>query len=109
MLTRPALPVLPPSHHAGTIKRHGFSRGPMTHGSKNHRIPGSIGMSATPARVLPGKKMAGKMGNVMAKERKLQVVKVDEELGCMLIRGSTPGKPGGMLRITPAKIVGKNV
>lgn len=81
----------------------------MTHGSKNHRIPGSIGMSATPARVLPGKKMAGKMGNVMAKERKLQVVKVDEELGCMLIRGSTPGKPGGMLRITPAKIVGKNV
>lgn len=66
-------------------------------------------MSATPARVLPGKKMAGKMGNVMAKERKLQVVKVDEELGCMLIRGSTPGKPGGMLRITPAKIVGKNV
>ena len=94
---------------AGTIKRHGFSRGPMTHGSKNHRIPGSIGMGTDPGRVLPGKPMAGKMGNAMVKERKLEVIKIDEELGCMLVKGSIPGKPGVMCRITPAKIVGSNV
>ena len=57
----------------GGTKRHGFARGPMTHGSKSHRQPGSIGMSATPARVLPGKKMPGQMGNTMVKARKLKV------------------------------------
>lgn len=93
----------------GTVKRHGFSRGPMAHGSKNHRKPGSIGMSATPARVLPGKKMAGKMGNKMVKARKLKVVKVDDELGVVLVKGSVPGKPGSTVRVTPAKIVGVNV
>jgi large subunit ribosomal protein L3 len=48
---------------SGLQKRHNFSRGPMTHGSKNHREPGSIGMGTTPGRVLPGKKMAGQLGN----------------------------------------------
>jgi large subunit ribosomal protein L3 len=52
---------------AGNQKRHNFSRGPMTHGSKNHRLPGSVGAGSTPGRVYPGKKMAGQLGNKTVK------------------------------------------
>mmetsp|Transcript_33999 Transcript_33999/g.74398 ORF Transcript_33999/g.74398 Transcript_33999/m.74398 type:complete len:281 (-) Transcript_33999:356-1198(-) len=93
----------------GGIKRWGFKRGLMTHGSKSHREHGSTGPGSTPGRVFPGLKAAGQMGNKTAKERKLQIVRVDAENKCILVKGSVPGKPGGLLRIAPSKIVGKNV
>lgn len=92
---------------AGYQKRHHFKRGPMAHGSKNHRLPGSIGAGTTPGRVFPGKRMAGRMGNATVTIRKLQVVRVDSERNLLLIKGSLPGKPGSLVSITPAKIVGR--
>jgi large subunit ribosomal protein L3 len=62
---------------SGLQKRHNFSRGPMTHGSKNHRAPGSIGMGTTPGRVLPGKKMAGQLGNKITTIKKLKVIQIN--------------------------------
>ena len=70
----------------GTVKRHNFSRGPMAHGSKNHREPGSIGAGTTPSRVIKGKRMAGNMGNERVTITKLKLVKVDSENGLILIR-----------------------
>ncbi|CAL9116445.1 large ribosomal subunit protein uL3c-like [Musa acuminata AAA Group] len=93
----------------GGIKRHNFRRGLMTHGSKSHRALGSIGAGTTPGRVYKGKKMPGRMGGTKTKIRKLRVVKVDSELRVVMIKGAVPGKPGNLLRITPAKIVGKNI
>ncbi|KAL5981769.1 Large ribosomal subunit protein uL3c [Asimina triloba] len=93
----------------GGIKRHNFRRGPMTHGSKSHRALGSIGAGTTPGRVYKGKKMPGRMGGTKTKIRKLKVVKIDTELRVVMIKGAVPGKPGNLLRITPAKIVGKNI
>ncbi len=75
----------------GTIKRHGFNRGPVTHGSHNVRAPGSIGASATPSRVLPGLRGAGQMGNKRVTQRGLQVVGVDAERNLLMVRGSVPG------------------
>ncbi len=92
---------------AGYQKRHNFRRGSMTHGSKNHRLPGSTGAGTTPGRVYPGKKMAGQYGATKVTTRKLQVVRVDAERNLLLIKGAVPGKPGGLLNITPTKIVGK--
>ncbi len=92
---------------SGNQKRHNFSRGPMTHGSKNHRLPGSIGPGTTPGRVYPGKKMAGQLGNARVTVRKLAVVKVDGERNVLLVKGAVPGKPGALLNIVPANIVGK--
>jgi len=91
---------------AGNQKRHNFHRGPMTHGSKSHRLPGSIGPGTTPGRVYPGKKMAGQLGNKQVTIRKLQVVKIDAENNLLVIKGTIPGKPGGLLSIAPANIVG---
>ncbi|XP_059458834.1 large ribosomal subunit protein uL3c [Corylus avellana] len=93
----------------GGIKRHNFKRGPMTHGSKSHRALGSIGAGTTPGRVYKGKKMPGRMGGTKTKIRKLKIVKVDNDLNVVMIKGALPGKPGNLLRITPAKIVGKNI
>ncbi|KAK3004737.1 hypothetical protein RJ639_019598 [Escallonia herrerae] len=93
----------------GGIKRHHFKRGPMTHGSKSHRQLGSIGAGTTPGRVYPGKKMPGRMGGTKRKIRKLKIVKIDNDLKIVMIKGALPGKPGNLLRITPAKIVGKNI
>ena len=64
---------------SGLQKRHNFTRGPMTHGSKNHRAPGSIGMGTTPGRVLPGKKMAGQLGNKFTTIKKLKVIQLSSE------------------------------
>jgi len=86
---------------SGLQKRHNFSRGPMTHGSKNHRAPGSIGMGTTPGRVLPGKKMAGQMGNKITTVKKLKVIQVNLEENILVIKGSVPGKPGNLLTIVP--------
>lgn len=88
---------------SGLQKRHSFTRGPMTHGSKNHRAPGSIGMGTTPGRVLPGKKMAGQLGNEMITVKKLKVVQVNLEENILVIKGSVPGKPGNLLSIVPSK------
>ena len=75
----------------GTIKRHNFSRGPMTHGSHNIRAPGSIGASADPARVFKGMGMPGRMGGRRTTQRGATVVEVDAERNLLLIRGSVPG------------------
>ncbi len=91
---------------AGYQKRHNFKRGQMAHGSKNHRAPGSTGAGTTPGRVYPGKKMAGRYGGKQVTIRKLEVVQVDAERNLLLIKGAVPGKPGALLSITPANIVG---
>jgi large subunit ribosomal protein L3 len=91
---------------AGYQKRHNFKRGLMSHGSKNHRQPGSIGPGTTPGRVYPGKRMAGRMGNERITVRKLTVVRVDAERNLILIKGSVPGKPGALVQVVPAKKVG---
>lgn len=91
---------------AGYQKRHNFRRGPMAHGSKNHRLPGSTGAGTTPGRVYPGKRMAGHLGDTRTTIRKLRVVRVDVERNLLLINGALPGKPGALLNILPAKTVG---
>jgi len=88
---------------SGLQKRHNFTRGPMTHGSKNHRAPGSIGMGTTPGRVLPGKKMAGQLGNKTTTIKKLKVIQINSEENILVIKGSVPGKPGNLLSIVPSK------
>ncbi|XP_073146187.1 large ribosomal subunit protein uL3c [Henckelia pumila] len=93
----------------GGIKRYNFKRGPMTHGSKSHRQLGSIGAGTTPGRVYPGKKMPGRMGGTKTKIRKLKIIKIDKDLNVVMVNGAVPGKPGNLLRITPAKIVGHNI
>lgn len=93
----------------GGIKRWNFARGPMSHGSKSHRALGSIGAGTTPGHVYKGKKMPGRMGGTKTKIRKLKIIKIDTDLRIVMIQGALPGKPGNLLRITPAKIVGKNI
>ena len=88
---------------SGLQKRHNFTRGPMTHGSKNHRAPGSIGMGTTPGRVLPRKKMAGQLGNSITTIKKLKVIEINSEENILVIKGSVPGKPGNLLSIVPSK------
>jgi large subunit ribosomal protein L3 len=83
----------------GTIKRHNFSRGPVTHGSHNVRAPGSIGASADPARVFKGTKLPGRMGGTRVTERRLEVVEVDAERNLLLIRGAVPGPKGGTVEV----------
>ena len=91
---------------AGNQKRNNFARGPMSHGSKNHRLPGSIGAGTTPGRVYPGKRMAGRLGGKRVTIRKLTVVRVDPERNLLLIKGAVPGKPGALLSIVPTNRVG---
>ena len=91
---------------AGLQKRHGFSRGPMSHGSKNHREPGSIGAGTTPGRVYPGKRMAGRYGGKQITTKGLVILKVDTERNLLVVKGSVPGKPGSLLNILPARRVG---
>ena len=87
----------------GLQKRYNFARGPMTHGSKNHRAPGSIGMGTTPGRVLPGKKMAGQLGNKNTTIQKLKVIQINTEENILVIKGSVPGKPGNVLSVVATK------
>lgn len=91
---------------SGYQKRHGFSRGPMSHGSKNHRLPGSTGAGTTPGRVYPGKRMAGRYGGKQITTRGLTILKVDLERNLLVVKGSVPGKPGALLNICPANRVG---
>ncbi|NER80502.1 MAG: 50S ribosomal protein L3 [Leptolyngbya sp. SIO1D8] len=92
---------------AGYQKRHNFSRGPMAHGSKNHRLPGSIGAGTTPSRVYPGKRMAGRLGGKRVTTRKLTVVRIDADKNLLVIKGTVPGKPGALISVAPANIVGQ--
>ena len=87
----------------GTVKRWNFGRGPMAHGSKNHREPGSIGAGTTPSRVIKGKRMAGNMGNERVTITKLKLVKVDSENGLVLVKGSVPGCEGRLVTIVPSR------
>src|SRR5918911_3134502 len=79
----------------GTIKRHGFHRGPVSHGSHNIRQPGSIGASADPSRVFKGLRMPGRMGGKRVTQRRLEVVDVDAERNLLLVKGAVPGPKGG--------------
>ena len=83
----------------GTIKRHNFARGPMSHGSHNIRKPGSVGASATPSRVFKGKKMAGRMGAQRVTQPGLVVHEIDAERNLLLVRGSVPGPKSGLVEI----------
>src|SRR3954465_2149972 len=83
----------------GTIKRHRFSRGPVTHGSHNVRKPGSIGASATPSPVFKGMKMAGRMGGKRATQVGLTVHSVDPERNLLLVKGAVPGPKNGLVEI----------
>jgi large subunit ribosomal protein L3 len=83
----------------GTIKRHNFSRGPVTHGSHNVRAPGSIGASADPARVFKGIRGPGQMGNKRVTQRGLEIVDVRPDENLLLVRGSVPGPKNGVVEI----------
>ena len=88
--------------YQGTIKRHGFTRGPVSHGSHNVRKPGSIGASAYPSRVFKGMKMSGRMGGNRVTQPGLVVHEVDPERNLLLVRGSVPGAASGLLEILGA-------
>lgn len=83
----------------GTIRRHRFHRGPVSHGSHNVRAPGSIGASATPSRVMKGVRMPGQMGNKRVTQRGLEVVDVDAERNLLILKGSVPGPAGGVVEV----------
>ncbi|MBC2709718.1 MAG: 50S ribosomal protein L3 [Desulfosarcina sp.] len=84
---------------SGVIKRHGFSGGRMTHGGKNHRVPGSIGCSAWPAKVIKGKRMPGQYGGVTKTVRNLEVVDIRPEENLILLKGPLPGCRSGIVTI----------
>ena len=83
----------------GTIKRHNFSRGPVSHGSHNVRGPGSIGQSAQPSRVFKGMRMAGHMGAKRITQRGLTVIDVDAVRNVILVSGAVPGPKGSLVEI----------
>jgi large subunit ribosomal protein L3 len=83
----------------GTIKRHNFKSGPKSHGSHNVRAPGSIGASAWPARVMPGIRGPGQMGNKRVSQPGLEIVALDPKKNLMLVRGSVPGPRGGVVEV----------
>jgi large subunit ribosomal protein L3 len=87
---------------SGHIKRHHFHRGPKTHGSDHHRAPGSIGPGTTPGRVYKGMRMAGHLGDARATVKKLRVVRADAERNLLLVKGSVPGAPNGLILVKKA-------
>ena len=87
----------------GVVKRHNMSGGRASHGSGNHRAPGSIGMCVNPARVIKGKKMPGHMGSQRVTTPNLRIVLVDEERNLIAVRGPVPGHKGGVVMIKEAR------
>ena len=83
----------------GTVKRHNFARGPVTHGSHNVRAPGSIGAAAYPARVFKGIRGPGQMGNKRVTQRGLEVVRIDAGSNLLMVRGSVPGPRNGVVEV----------
>jgi large subunit ribosomal protein L3 len=92
---------------AGTIKRHRFSRGPVTHGSHNVRKPGSIGASATPSRVFKGVKMAGRLGGKRVTQVGLTIHGVDSERNLLLVKGAVPGPKNGLVEVREERAHGR--
>ena len=88
---------------SGVIKRYGFHRGPMTHGSRNVRRPGSIGCSAWPAKVIKGKKMPGQYGNDRKTVRNLEIIDIRPEDNVILVKGSVPGAESGVMTVNQLK------
>jgi large subunit ribosomal protein L3 len=86
----------------GTIKRHNFHRGPVSHGSHNVRAPGSIGASATPSRVIKGVRMPGHMGHERVTQPGLEVIDVDAKRNLLIVRGAVPGPKGGVVEVRSA-------
>jgi large subunit ribosomal protein L3 len=84
---------------ASNFKRNNFTTGLMTHGSKSHRLQGSIGAGTTPGRVFPGKKMAGRLGNKKCTIKSLQIIDIDTTENLLIIKGSIPGKSGNLVSI----------
>jgi large subunit ribosomal protein L3 len=89
----------------GVVKRHGFAGGKDTHGCRSHRVPGSIGASATPSRVMKGKKMPGQYGHVRQMVRRLKVVDIRPDENLLLIKGAVPGAVSGFLEIRKQKFL----
>ena len=83
----------------GTLKRHNFKRGPMTHGSKNHKKPGSIGQGTTPGRVFLGKKLAGRLGYKKTTFKNIKILEIDYNENLLFVNGTIPGKIGNFLTI----------
>ncbi len=88
---------------AGAMKRWGFRGGPKSHGSKFHRMLGSVGQHTEPAKILKGKKMPGRYGNERVTVRNLKIVKVDPDNNLVVIKGGVPGARGGLLLIRSSK------
>lgn len=86
-----------------TRKKHNFNFGPMTHGSKNHRAPGSIGAGTTPGRVIPTKKMPGRLGNQRTTVKNLEIIDINNDDNLLIIKGAVPGKRGNLLSIQASK------
>ena len=86
----------------GTIRRHNFHRGPVSHGSHNIRAPGSIGASATPSRVVKGVRMPGQMGDRQVTQLGLEVLDVDPDRNLLIVRGSVPGAAGSLVEVRSA-------
>ncbi len=88
---------------AGTIKRHNFRGGPAAHGSKSHRLPGSIGAGTSPSEVVKGKKMPGRMGGDYVTMKGLRVFRVNEDAKLVFVRGSVPGCNGSVVELVGGK------
>jgi large subunit ribosomal protein L3 len=84
---------------AGNIKRNNHNCGPMSHGSKNHRLLGSNGAGTTPGRVFPGKKMAGRMGGTQTTVQGLEIIDIDNNENLLVVKGSVPGKTGNLVSV----------
>jgi large subunit ribosomal protein L3 len=84
----------------GNIKQHNFNSGPMAHGSKHHRLQGSLGAGTTPGRVFPGKRMPSRLGNKKVTIKGLEILDIDKKENIVVIKGSTPGKSGTLLNLT---------
>lgn len=85
--------------NAGNIKKNKFNRGAMTHGSKHHRLQGSIGAGTSPGRVFPGKRMPGRLGGNLQTIKNIQILDINSENNLLVIKGSLPGKIGNVLSI----------
>lgn len=88
---------------SGVIKRHGFHRGPMTHGSRNVRRPGSVGCSAWPAKIIKGKKMPGQYGNDRKTIRNLEIIDIRTDDNLILVKGAVPGSEAGLVSVNKLK------
>lgn len=94
--------------YSGVIKRHGFSSNRASHGnSKSHNVPGSIGMAQDPGRVFPGKRMSGHLGNVQRTIQNLEILRVENERGLLILKGAIPGSKGGDVVVRPSVKVTK--